>query len=72
MDCQPLIDKRNGNVWSYRLSTRSLGSGKTARISVYTKLYDENPIKTGNIIYAKSVEKNRAGYWYLYDYDVES
>ena len=72
MDCQPLIDKRNGNVWSYRLSTRSLGSGKTARISVYTKLYDENPIKTGNIIYAKSVEKNRAGYWYLYDYDIES
>ena len=71
-DCMPLIDKRNGNVWSYRLSTRSLGSGKTARISVYANLYDENPINKGNIVYAKSVEKNKAGYWYIYDYDIES
>lgn len=72
MDCQPLVDKRNGTIWSYRLSTRSLGSGKTARVSVYAKLYDDSPIKSGNIIYVKSVKKNNAGYWYLYDYDVES
>ena len=71
-DCTPLVDKRNGNVWSYRLSTRSLGSGKTSRVSVYANLYDEAPIKKGNIIYAKSVEKNNKGYWYIYDYEIES
>jgi DNA polymerase-3 subunit alpha len=71
-DCAPLVDKRNGSIWSYRLSTRSLGSGKTSRVSVYANLYDEAPIKKGNIIYAKSVVKNNKGYWYIYDYEIES
>ena len=71
-DCMPLSDKATGKPWSYRVGTRSLGSGKTARISIKTALFDSNPIQSGNIIRAKSVAKNKAGYWYLYDYDIEA
>ena len=70
-DCMPLTDKKTGSVWSYRLSTRSLGSGKTSRVSVSSERYNQTPIKVGNIVYAKQVGQNRSGYWYIYDYEIE-
>ena len=70
-DCMPLTDKKTGSIWSYRLSTRSLGSGKTSRVSVSSERYNQTPIKVGNIVYAKQVGQNRSGYWYIYDYEIE-
>lgn len=70
-DVNPLSDA-NGNVWSYRIGTRSLGSGKTARLTVKTNIYAKNPINAGDIIYAAELYKNQTGYWYLLAYNKES
>ena len=70
-DCIPLKDKTTGKPWAYRLATRSLGSGKTAKVSVQAKVFDNAPLRTGDIIFCKDVTKNKAGYWYLVDYTIE-
>lgn len=69
-DVMPMKSK-DGTVWSYRASTRSLGSGKTARITIRERVYEKNPFKVGDIIYAAHLYKNEAGYWYLTDYSKE-
>lgn len=68
-DYRPLLSKDDGNVWAYRLFTRSIGSGKSAAMTCYNKVYRDDPIKTGDIIYVKAIAKNNAGYWMLQDYD---
>ena len=65
------LSSAGGEVWSYRVGTRSLGSGKTARLTVKTNIYDKNPIKAGDIIYAADLCKNQTGYWYLIAYNKE-
>lgn len=64
-DVRPLEDKTTGKPWAYRIGTKSIGSGKNSRISVRTKLYESDPIRKGDIVYADKISKNRAGYWYL-------
>lgn len=63
--------KSNGVLWAYRLATKSLGSGKTARVTVKADLYNRRPINQSDIIYAAELYKNNAGYWYISDYSVE-
>ena len=63
--------KSDAGTWAYRLSTKSLGSGKTARITVKTDVYEHTPINKGDIIYVHDLYKNKAGYWYLTNYIVE-
>lgn len=64
--------KTNGALWAYRLATKSLGSGKTARVTVKADLYNRRPINEGDIIYAAELYKNKAGYWYISDYSIEA
>ena len=61
-----------GEVWAYRVGTRSLGSGKTARLTVKANIYDKKPIKAGDIVYAADLYKNQTGYWYLLAYNKEA
>ena len=63
--------KTNGVLWAYRLSTKSLGSGKTARVTVKADLYNLRPINESDIIYAAELYKNKAGYWYISNYSIE-
>lgn len=67
-DIYPMRSKQNNMVWGYSVITRSIGTGKTARLTVRSYTYDIDPIKKDDIIYAKSLKKNDAGYWYLVDY----
>lgn len=66
------LSSASGDVWSYRVGTRSLGSGKTARLTVKANIYDKKPIKAGDIIYAADLYKNQTGYWYLLAYNKEA
>lgn len=63
--------KTNGVLWAYRLSTKSLGSGKTARVTVKADIYNRRPINKGDIVYAAELYKNNAGYWYISNYSIE-
>ena len=66
-DVTPLSSS-DGKTWAYRIGTRSLGSGKTARLTVKTDLYTKLPISPSDIIYAAELWKNPQGYWYLQNY----
>ena len=66
-DVTPLSSS-DGKTWAYRIGTRSLGSGKTARLTVKTDLYTKSPISPSDIIYAAELWKNPQGYWYLQNY----
>lgn len=69
-DCIAIPDKQ-GKIWAYRIGTRSLGSGKTARLTVRDNVYQANPLAVGDIIYAAELFKNQGGYWYLIKYNIE-
>lgn len=69
-DVSAMSDK-SGGIWSYRVGTRSLGSGKTARLTIKTNVFQACPIAVGDIIYATELYKNQGGYWYLIDYRKE-
>jgi DNA polymerase-3 subunit alpha len=64
----PLISKDKGTAWGYAVITRSLGTGKTARLTIRSYLYSRIPVQKGDIVFAKELDKNKAGYWYLLDY----
>ena len=66
------LKKAGEEPWGYAVFTRSIGSGKAARLTVRARVFDRDPLKEMNIVYAKSVEKNRSGYWYLIDYEILS
>lgn len=65
----PLGGRDGGEPWAYALFTKSVGSGKSSRLTLKTNLYKNKPIHPMDIIYAKRVEQNSSGYWYLWDYE---
>ena len=69
-DCTP-INGSNGSTWAYRIGTKSLGSGKSARLTIRTDLFKKQPFKTGCVLFAEEIWKNQQGYWYLMKYQVE-
>lgn len=69
-DVFPLSSKKDNTIWGYAVQTRSVGSGKASRLTIRSSVYAKAPIKRFDIIYAKELEKNRGGYWYLLDYDL--
>lgn len=69
-DVFPLSSKTDNTVWGYAAQTRSIGSGKVSRLTIRSSVYAKTPVKRFDIIYAKELEKNRSGYWYLLDYDL--
>lgn len=70
MNVVPLKSKDSAEIWGYALFTQSIGSGKMARLTLKSELYNIEPVKKMDIIFAKSVDKNKSGWWYLYDYEV--
>ncbi len=70
-DIRPMKDKKKGDIWCYRIDTRSIGSGKTSSLTIPVESYKEYPIKKNDIISVPqgALKKNRKGYWYLYFYD---
>ena len=64
----PLIGQYSDKPWAYRIQTKSMGTGKSASLTVKSYIYDENPILMFDILNAKRLEKNAKGYWYLWDY----
>lgn len=65
------LSSNDGTLWSYRIGTKSLGSGKTARLTVKKDVFEKNKIAAGDIIYAAELFKNKSGYWYLLSYTKE-
>lgn len=64
----PLNRKRDGKQFGYSVVTKSIGSGKESRFTVFSRVYDKNPIKKGDIIYCKSYTRE-GEYFTLTAYD---
>ncbi|MDE6149881.1 MAG: PHP domain-containing protein [Ruminococcus sp.] len=58
LDIYPLIRRKDNKQFGYSVVTKSIGSGKESRFTVVNKVYDDDPIHKGDIIYCKSYEKN--------------
>lgn len=69
-DVFPLSSKKDNTIWGYAVQTRSIGSGKMARLTIRSHTFTKTPIKRFDIVLAKELEKNRSGYWYLLDYEL--
>lgn len=66
------LKKTGEEPWGYAIFAKSIGSGKSSRLTVRAKVFESDPLKEMNIVYAKSIEKNKSGYWYLIDYEILS
>lgn len=61
-DVKPLRRRDDGEQFGYSVFTKSIGSGKESRFTVLCRVYDKDPIKSGDIIYCK--EYKRDGEYY--------
>lgn len=66
------LENSNGSIWAYRIGTQSLGTGKTARLTIKANTFNAHPIAPGDILYATELWKNESGYWYLLSYNIET
>lgn len=67
-DVKPLHRKKDNKLFGYSVFTKSIGSGKESRFTVFCKIFDQNPVKEGDIIYCKGYEKD-GQYFRLTAYD---
>lgn len=54
VDVHKLVRKKDGKQFGYSVITKSIGSGVESRFTVLNKVYDETPIKKGDIIYCEA------------------
>ena len=59
---------QNGVPWGYKVNTQSLGTGKQSSLTIPARIYAENQVAKGDIVYAENCYKNGKGYGYLNSY----
>lgn len=57
-EVKPLHRKSDNKRFGYSIFTKSIGSGKESRFTVFSKIYDKDPIKEGDIIYCRGFERD--------------
>ena len=62
---RPLTAAGENEPWGYAVFTRSIGSGKNARLTVRAKVFAKEPFQEMDVLYADELSKNKSGYWYL-------
>lgn len=68
MDVFPLNRKKDGKQFGYSIITKSIGSGKESRFTVFNRVFDKDPIVKGEIILCKGYERD-GEYFTLTSYD---
>ena len=64
---RPLYRKKDNKQFGYSVFTKSIGSGKESRFTVFCRVFDKDPIKEGDIIYCGAYERD-GGYFRLTAY----
>lgn len=59
-----------GGIFKVRVQTKSIGSGKTANLSIAPYLASRKPVHEGDILVNPVVKKDSKGYWNLLEYDI--
>lgn len=58
LDIFPVSRKKDGKQFGYSVITKSIGSGKESRFTVFNNLYKTDPIRKGDIILCKGFERD--------------
>lgn len=58
LDVFPVARKKDGKQFGYSVITKSIGSGKESRFTVFNRIYKTEPIKKGDIILCKGFERD--------------
>lgn len=53
----PLHRKKDNKQFGYSIITKSIGSGKESRFTVFNGVYNTDPIHKGDVVYCKSYER---------------
>lgn len=69
LDVMPIKRKKDGVRFGYTVITKSLGSGIESRFTALNALYNNNPIKEGDVIECKGWRQDN-GYLKLLDYQI--
>lgn len=67
-DVYELRRKKDDKQFGYSIITKSIGSGKDSRFTVFNHVYNQDPIEKGDIIYCKSFTRD-GQYFQLTAYD---
>lgn len=68
METYPAVRKKDGYQFGTTVLTKSIGSGKEGRWTIYNRTFEKCPIKKGDIIWCKAYEKNGI-YFNITDYE---
>ena len=66
------MKSKKGDNWARKVTSVSLGTGRSAECTVYERQFLSKPLKEGDIIQINGVYKNERGYWYISDYTILS
>lgn len=69
MDVFPLR-KAGEEPWGYRVSTRSICTGKTSSVNIRADVFNKQPVKEMDIIEVITIKPNKAGYYYIWKYRI--
>lgn len=67
-DIKPLFRKKDNKQFGYSVFTKSIGSGKESRFTLFNPEFNKHPIKTGDIIFCKGYIRD-GEYFKLTAYD---
>lgn len=54
LEVYPLLRKRDNKQFGYSIVTKSIGSGKESRFTVFNNVYEKNPIRKDEVILCKA------------------
>jgi DNA polymerase III alpha subunit len=66
------LKNQTGDVWGHALFVKSIGTGNTARLTLYDRLYVNEPLFKGDIVDAyvePKYDKQNRKWWYLTSYE---
>lgn len=58
MEVYQLKRKKDGKQFGYSIITKSIGSGKESRFTVFNRVYDVDPIHKGDVLMCKSFDRD--------------
>ena len=70
----PVCRKKDGKQFGYNILTSSLGSGIESKFTIMNRVYDKDPVRKGDIIYARSYDRDGqyftlTSYYHVTEYD---
>lgn len=57
LSIKPLYRKKDNVQFGYSVVTKSLGSGKESRFTIFNREYNKNPVQAGDMIYCNGYQK---------------